>query len=502
MRVPLFNRLGSREWPYLILSLNLLLIEQIITLITSFLPETVILWFRSRAKSVLQATKGPSELDAEPELGNLVRKLGKASGFVEMCEIFGYQAEEHIVRTTDGYLLGVHRIGGPKESRWRKESGNYVRPIVYLHHGLLMNSEIWVCNVDPRQSLPFMLAEMGYDVWLGNNRGNKYSKKHISRRPDDPEFWNFSIDEFAFYDIPDTIDYILNCTGQKELTYIGFSQGSAQGFAALSINPQLNRKVKLFIAISPAMAPPNLGNSIVNSLMCASPSLMYLFFGRKIIMKSAAFWQLVMLPALYVRIIDWSVDSLFKWKCLNITYPQKLASYAHLYSYTSVKTVVHWFQIIKNKRFHLFDDDMGRSFGTGSSFYRAAPFPTKNIMTPIVLIYGKSDSLVDIKCMLSELPDDAAAVGIPNHEHLDMIWGKDVDSLIFPYIFSALRRVNGVKERTRRRSSGASSIKSKSSLAESLEKVSGDKLPRVTADIHQHDVSQMVSSGIRTKLRE
>ena len=62
-------------------------------------------------------------------------------------------------------------------------------------------------------------------------------------------------DEFAFYDVPDSIDYVLHTTRAKSLSYIGFSQGTAQAFAALSIHPQLNEKVDLFIALAPAMSP-------------------------------------------------------------------------------------------------------------------------------------------------------------------------------------------------------------------------------------------------------
>ena len=62
-------------------------------------------------------------------------------------------------------------------------------------------------------------------------------------------------DEFAFYDIPDSIDYVLHATTAKSLSYIGFSQGTAQAFAALSIYPQLNEKVNVFIALAPAMSP-------------------------------------------------------------------------------------------------------------------------------------------------------------------------------------------------------------------------------------------------------
>jgi lysosomal acid lipase/cholesteryl ester hydrolase len=48
---------------------------------------------------------------------------------------------------------------------------------------------------------------------------------------------------------------VLDTTKAKSLSYIGFSQGTAQAFAALSIHPQLNEKVDLFIALAPAMSP-------------------------------------------------------------------------------------------------------------------------------------------------------------------------------------------------------------------------------------------------------
>jgi hypothetical protein len=45
-------------------------------------------------------------------------------------------------------------------------------------------------------------------------------------------------------DVPTTIDYILNYTEAKTLSYIGFSQGSCLGFAAFSAKPELSKKVR------------------------------------------------------------------------------------------------------------------------------------------------------------------------------------------------------------------------------------------------------------------
>ena len=39
-------------------------------------------------------------------------------------------------------------------------------------------------------------------------------------------------------------------------------------------------------------------------------------------------------------------------------------------------------------------------------------FPTQNIATPTVLVYGMRDSLVDIKVMKKALPDNTVAIGV------------------------------------------------------------------------------------------
>ena len=36
----------------------------------------------------------------------------------------------------------------------------------------------WIVN-EPEKAPAFVLARNGYDVWLGNNRGNKYAKGHV-----------------------------------------------------------------------------------------------------------------------------------------------------------------------------------------------------------------------------------------------------------------------------------------------------------------------------------
>lgn len=248
------------------------------------------------------------------------------------------------------------------------------------------------------------------------------------------------MDEFAFHDIPDSIAYILETTQQESLSYIGFSQGTAQAFASLAIHPKLNNQVNVFIALAPAMAPAGLSNGVVDSLVKASPQVLFLLFGRRSILSSATMWESLLYPPLFSRLIDMGLSFLFGWQAKNISTSQKLAAYPHLYSFTSTKMVVHWFQIIRNKCFQMYDDDVHQpmSVTTSHKYSKVAKYPTRNIKTPVVLVYGGSDSLVDIKAMMRELPPQTVATEIPHYEHLDFLWARDVDTQVFQHVFDAL----------------------------------------------------------------
>jgi lysosomal acid lipase/cholesteryl ester hydrolase len=254
------------------------------------------------------------------------------------------------------------------------------------------------------------------------------------------------MDQFAFHDIPDSIAYILSTTHQPSLSYIGFSQGTAQAFATLSIHPTLNDKIDVFIALAPAMSPGGLSSSIVDSFIKASPDILFLAFGRRAILGSATMWQSILYPPIFVRLIDASLKFLFNWTAVNIRPEQKLAAYPHLYSFTSTKSVVHWFQIIRNGVFQMYDDEAPNPITSNrGKYYKVAKFPTKNIKTPIVLVYGGSDSLVDINIMLKELPRHTIAKEIPHYEHLDFLWASNVDQLVFPHVFEALDEYTGTE---------------------------------------------------------
>jgi pimeloyl-ACP methyl ester carboxylesterase len=81
-----------------------------------------------------------------------------------------------------------------------------------------------------------ILANKGFDVWIGNSRGNKHSRNHTSLNPDkSKEFWMFTFQHMADYDLPAAFRYIATQTQQK-INYIGHSQGTMIMHVALSKN--------------------------------------------------------------------------------------------------------------------------------------------------------------------------------------------------------------------------------------------------------------------------
>jgi len=175
----------------------------------------------------------------------------------DLIKYWGYPSETHEVRTDDGYLLTMHRIPHGKHP----DTATTARPVMLLLPGLLLDSTIYVMNL-PHQSLGYVLADAGYDVWIGNNRGNTFSKKHQFLNTNDSRFWDFSYQEMAELDLPAMVDYALQKSGQQQVFLVGYSLGTTIGFCGLADSPALQKKVRKFFAMAPITVsdggPPSL----------------------------------------------------------------------------------------------------------------------------------------------------------------------------------------------------------------------------------------------------
>lgn len=64
------------------------------------------------------------------------------------------------------------------------------RGTVLLMPGLFSTAADFVVT-GPENGLAFVLADAGYDVWLANVRGSRFSRKNIKLSVADSEFWDF-----------------------------------------------------------------------------------------------------------------------------------------------------------------------------------------------------------------------------------------------------------------------------------------------------------------------
>lgn len=126
----------------------------------------------------------------------------------------GYQGEAHTVETGDRkWTLKMHRI--------RPKRSNGKHP-VFLFHGLFAASADYLIT-GKNNALAFLLADHGYDVWMGNCRGNRHAVANYKTN-DFSNIWSFSFNEMGLFDLPSMIDYMLKTTGASKLFYVGHSQ--------------------------------------------------------------------------------------------------------------------------------------------------------------------------------------------------------------------------------------------------------------------------------------
>ena len=144
--------------------------------------------------------------------------------------------------TADDYILTTFHITGTQEG------GKFepTKESILVQHGYESDAAAWINDYHSKPQLqhpPYeeekpmalQLADLGYDIWFGNNRGTEYSQKHRTlSAKDDPSYWSFSWSEMGLYDAPANIDLIKEQAATDKIFYVGYSQGTVQMFYALS----------------------------------------------------------------------------------------------------------------------------------------------------------------------------------------------------------------------------------------------------------------------------
>jgi len=108
------------------------------------------------------------------------------------------------------------------------------------------------------------LADEGYNVWIGNNRGTEYSQNHTiydAAGETAEEYWNFTWADMQ-YDVKANIQAIKELTGEDKITYVGYSQGTIQMHYALAHDDDhwFSQNLNKIVGLAPCFVLDNYPN--------------------------------------------------------------------------------------------------------------------------------------------------------------------------------------------------------------------------------------------------
>uniref|UniRef100_A0A8D2J3U8 Lipase n=1 Tax=Varanus komodoensis TaxID=61221 RepID=A0A8D2J3U8_VARKO len=347
----------------------------------------------------------------------------------EIIHYWGYPHEEYDILTDDGYYLKANRI--PYGIHSPRKSGPI--PVVLLVPGLVAEGRSWIANL-PNNSLGFFLADAGYDVWIINNRGTTWSRRHQNFTIDQQEFWNFTFHEMGIYDIPAAINFILQKTQQDGLYYLGHSQGGAIGFIAFSELPQLTEKVKLFMSLAPAYTLAGLKGpmKMVLSLSDGLKKVCILCVNHKYSITNT----INPFSNIYYSLASSDLPEKHILKLL--LFQSRVDTYLGIYpDFSSVKTIVHWSQVMFNAFFSsVFQRTIHNICSFNPPFYKI-----EDMMVPTAIWSGGTDIVTtakdadQLRLRISNLVFNKT---IPEWNHADFIWDTEAPKYLFPEVLNLI----------------------------------------------------------------
>jgi len=353
---------------------------------------------------------------------------------IALVHSVGYHLEEHFVQTEDGYLLGLFRL---KRSGQPDKTGGKV---ALLMHGLLDSAVVYLNNGVER-SLGYLLVEQGYDVWLGNNRGNTWSKRHVNLKVDSNEFWDFTFDEMAEFDVPALVDHVLEHTKMTSLTYIGHSQGSTQLVAALSTEKgrtRLASKINKFIGLAPAIYVNHMSSLLMKAMATLDLDQVTELLGVRDFAPSNKVFE-TLLPGVCrksPRVLCENMLDMVYGPSSHLNIAREEVFLSQFPAGTSARNVAHWGQHTRHNRFGKFNygakGNLVKYGRMDAPDYDLSSFPKTLDAT---FYFGSRDALQtepDRDRARKELPENVKFVVIEGYSHVDFVWGKDPERFVFP----------------------------------------------------------------------
>ncbi|XP_063388930.1 lysosomal acid lipase/cholesteryl ester hydrolase-like [Cydia fagiglandana] len=387
--------------------------------------------------AIIQLSYCASESDINlllSEITDLTLSEDGKLNFIQLVTKYGHTAEQYEVATEDGYLLKVFHIPGNISS-------------VLLTHGLGGDADLYV--IRGHGSLGIALADKGYDVWLLNNRGTKFSRRHSELDPDkDKKFWDFSFDKMGYYDLAATIDFVLNQTGEEKILAIGHSQGASQFFALTSLRPEYNEKVKLFLALAPGVYFFNMP-TLFKVIAGAGPLLLQLLetLGIEELCKDRGALLTLIQTICTKGIISYEVcvkGVIFPFFGYNpegfeLSFLRTL--FGHAPSGFSRKCLKHFDQLYLRKKFSQFDYGVLENLSKYGSL-NPPDYDLSKVTANVALMAGKNDTLIlvnNLKLLQENLPNVVHLEVIAETNHIDFVLSGEAVKYIFPSIFSLLQ---------------------------------------------------------------
>ncbi|KPI99336.1 Lipase 3 [Papilio xuthus] len=365
-------------------------------------------------------------------LGNEDSKLN----FTGLGLKYGHIVEEHNVDTEDGYILKLFHIPGDPR-----------RPVL-LVHGIIDSSDTFI--IRGNGSLAISLANKGYDIWALNTRGNRYSKAHKYLNPDDGTFWNFSFHEMGYYDLPATIDYILNRTNQKQLSAIGHSQGNTHFYVLGSTRPEYNDKVKVIIALAPICFLHNV-KPPTSTLLALLPSVGNLLqtLGMEEVFSDDSVLNDGIKAICNEKELGYELCASGVFFAIGGSDPSELEPdflpvvVSHYPTSTSRKNGVHVAQVALRKSFSQYDYGPIRNNVVYNTIVPPS-YDLGKVKMRVALFVGRNDgisSIRDTELLRDRLPNvEYRLLENKKHNHLDHVWGRNMYQYLFPHIFSVLKK--------------------------------------------------------------
>ena len=375
--------------------------------------------------------------------------LKSTPNYKSIIESYGYNFEEFEIRTEDKYINSIWKITSKKKQK------NFLstNKAIILQHGLLDNG--WTWFVLQEKSLPFTLADKGYDVWISHNRGTLFSTGHVESiiknylNPFSP-YWDFSFDDFARYDLPSVINFALKKSNVQKIDYIGHSQGTLIFFLQYMINPSfMENSINKFIGLGTVPNVNNAESYITNWVAKNKQILEYYPFGN-FMRLGTTIGPLISeicdkIPEICGFIVNKIVENDISTKRMNFP---KISKNLFLYEPggTSIKNMRHWIQIFSDKKLHRYDygkEENLKHYGTEEPpLYDIDAVKKWNIKGMVTT--SNADPFcnpIDTEEFVARIENKDAVkiLKLENYNHLDYVWADDACRDLYPKIFEFLQ---------------------------------------------------------------